>query len=197
MELILIRHGTTQGNLERRFIGRTDLPLLPAGEDLSRRVGASLPPVDHVYHSPMLRCVQTARLLWPGSGMTAVEDLRETDFGPFEGKNHEELKDDPLYQRWITAPDPGAVPVGESAQAVARRVSCGLRALLEDARSRGYGRVGVVSHGGALMALMACFGRPERPSLYDWSCPNCGGWRAAVEEPLALRVLDTVGGERP
>ena len=37
MELILIRHGTTQGNLERRFIGTLDVPLLPQGEELARR----------------------------------------------------------------------------------------------------------------------------------------------------------------
>ena len=37
MELILMRHGTTQGNLERRFIGTLDVPLLPPGEELARR----------------------------------------------------------------------------------------------------------------------------------------------------------------
>lgn len=42
MELILMRHGTTQGNLERRFIGTLDVPLLPQGEELARRVGATL-----------------------------------------------------------------------------------------------------------------------------------------------------------
>ena len=43
MELILIRHGTTQGNLEKRFIGTLDVPLLPQGEELARRVGPTLP----------------------------------------------------------------------------------------------------------------------------------------------------------
>ena len=49
MELILMRHGTTQGNLERRFIGTLDVPLLPQGEELARRVGATLPAVEHIY----------------------------------------------------------------------------------------------------------------------------------------------------
>ena len=43
MELILMRHGTTQGNLERRFIGTLDVPLLPQGEELARRGGATPP----------------------------------------------------------------------------------------------------------------------------------------------------------
>ena len=96
MELILMRHGTTQGNLERRFIGTLDVPLLPQGEELARRVGATLPAVEHIYRSPLQRCRRTAELLWPGVEMTVVDELRESDFGPFEGKNHEELKDDPL-----------------------------------------------------------------------------------------------------
>ena len=41
MELILIRHATTQGNLEHRFIGITDIPILPQGEDLARSVSGS------------------------------------------------------------------------------------------------------------------------------------------------------------
>ena len=101
MELILMRHGTTQGNLERRFIGTLDVPLLPQGEELARRVGATLPAVEHIYRSPLQRCRRTAELLWPGVEMTVVDELRESDFGPFEGKNHEELKDDPLYQAWL------------------------------------------------------------------------------------------------
>ena len=47
MELILMRHGTTQGNLERRFIGTLDVPLLPQGEELARRVGAT--PVSYTH----------------------------------------------------------------------------------------------------------------------------------------------------
>ena len=111
MEFVLIRHATTQGNLEKRFIGLTDIPILPEGEELARRVSATLPKVDHVYRSPLLRCRQTAELLWPGVEQTVIDELRETDFGPFEGKNHEELKDDPLYQQWITTADFSRLPL--------------------------------------------------------------------------------------
>ena len=136
MELILIRHGTTQGNLEKRFIGTLDVPLLPQGEELARRVGPTLPGVEHIYRSPLRRCLRTAELLWPGVPMTVVDELRESDFGPFEGKNHEELKDDPLYQAWIGMgehPDFANMPVGESAQQVTDRVSRGLEKVAADA----------------------------------------------------------------
>ena len=102
--VLLIRHGATAGNLKKRYIGRTDQPLCAAGEAQLRRLADDLPPCDHLFCSPLLRCRQTAQLLWPGVEQTVVDELRETDFGPFEGKNHEELKDDPLYQAWIGAP---------------------------------------------------------------------------------------------
>ena len=49
MELILMRHGTTQGNLERRFIGTLDVPLLPQGEELARLNRAVAQRADRVY----------------------------------------------------------------------------------------------------------------------------------------------------
>ena len=197
MELILIRHGTTQGNLEKRFIGTLDVPLAPQGEELARTVSPTLPKVDHIYRSPLLRCRQTAELLWPGVAMTVVDELRETDFGPFEGKNHEELKDDPLYQAWIGQSDHlnfAAMPVGETAQQVVDRVSVGLEKLTKDAAAHGFAQVGVVSHGGALMGLLSKYGRPER-EYYGWMCPNCGGFRMALDPAtLELTVLEEYKG---
>ena len=197
MELILIRHGTTQGNLEKRFVGTLDVPLAPQGEELARKVSPTLPAVEHIYRSPLMRCRQTAELLWPGVEMTVIEELRETDFGPFEGKNHEELKDDPLYQAWIGQGDRlnfAAMPVGETAQQVVERVSAALAELVKDAAAHGYERVGVVSHGGALMGLLSKYGRPER-EYYDWMCPNCGGFRMALDpDTLELTVLEEYKG---
>ena len=160
MELILIRHATTQGNLEHRFIGITDIPILPQGEDLARSVSAGLPTVDHVYRSPLCRCQQTAALLWPQhKEQTVVPGLRETDFGPFEGKNHEELKDDPLYLQWLNDADLSKLPVGESVAECVHRLTTAIQEVITDAKSRGYSRVGVCTHGGSLMALMDALAR--------------------------------------
>ena len=197
MELILIRHGTTQGNLEKRFIGTLDVPLAPQGEELARQVGPTLPRVEHIYRSPLMRCRQTAQLLWPGVDMTVIDELREADFGPFEGKNHEELKDDPLYQAWIGQGDRlnfAAMPVGETAEQVVDRVSIGLEKLVKDAAAHGFARVGVVSHGGALMGLLSKYGRPER-EYYGWMCPNCGGFRMELNpHTLELTVREEFPG---
>ena len=198
MELIVIRHGTTQGNLERRFIGTLDVPLAPVGEELARKVAPTLPPVEHIYRSPLMRCAQTAELLWPGVEMTVIEELRESDFGPFEGKNHEELKDDPLYQAWIGQSEGhlnfAAMPVGESAEQVSARAAEGLRLVSGDMVRRGFQRAALVSHGGTIMGMLSRFGRPER-DYYGWMCPNCGGFRMALDPAtLELTVLEEYKG---
>ncbi len=188
MELILIRHSETAGNRERRFIGVTDEPITPEGAALARRRAADLPRVEHVYRSGLIRCRETADLLFPGVAQTTVAQLRETDFGPFEGKCHRELEADPLYLSWLSGvSDAGTEPF----EAAGQRALEGLAVLCEDARRRGFSRVAVVSHGGTLMAILAAFGTPPR-AYYDWKIPNCGGFRAAVrEEPFALEILDT------
>lgn len=190
MEVILVRHATTQGNLEKRFVGRLDVPLCPQGEALAKASAACMPEIEHLYVSPMLRCRQTADALWPSVEKTTVDDLRETDFGPFEGKNHAELKDDPWYQRWLK----GVLSAGEPAEECARRGVRAMEQVLALAREHGYETVGVVTHGGLMMGMLTLCGAPERETYYDWYPGNCGGYRVRVtEDPLKLHVLDTVG----
>lgn len=190
MEVILVRHGITEGNKEKRFVGRLDVPLAPEGEAMARETAPLMPEVEHLYVSPMLRCRQTAVLLWPDVPRTFVEDLRETDFGVFEGKNHIELQYDPMYQKWLK----GEMTVGEPAADCARRGARALAFLGRDAAEHGYEHVGVVSHGGLLMGMLSICGRPARASLYDWYPENCGGYRGELTlDPLEYHVIGTVG----
>ena len=77
----LIRHGLTQGNLEGKYIGSTDLPLCPQGmaqlEGLLQE--GEYPPVDRVYTSPLLRARQTAELLFPDRMLVEEPGLRELE----------------------------------------------------------------------------------------------------------------------
>ena len=94
-----IRHGLTAGNEKKRYIGKTDEPLSEQGS--AQLKGKTAPRVDVVAVSPMLRCMQTAQILYPRQKYRVVEDFRECDFGTFEGKNYLELSDDPAYKAWI------------------------------------------------------------------------------------------------
>ena len=90
----LIRHFRTQGNLERRYIGRTDEPILPG------QTGNILCCPEKIITSPMLRCRQTARLLFQKEPDLICENFREKDFGRFEGKNYEKTIPD-IRGGWI------------------------------------------------------------------------------------------------
>ena len=82
MKIILIRHGMTEGNYKRRYIGVTD-------EDLrdTKCLGVEYPDCKRIVSSPMKRCVQTARFIYPDKPIGICEKLRECDFGDFENKS--------------------------------------------------------------------------------------------------------------
>ena len=87
MKCVLIRHGKTAGNLAGRYIGcRTDEPLCPEG--IAQLREGRYPAVERVFASPLRRCRETARLLYPAMEMEIVEDFRECDFGAFEGLSY-------------------------------------------------------------------------------------------------------------
>lgn len=84
-KLVLVRHGATEWSTAGRHTGRTDLPLLPEGEDQARLLAARLAafhPAD-VVSSPRLRARRTAELA--GFTPTIDDDLQEWDYGPIEG----------------------------------------------------------------------------------------------------------------
>lgn len=190
MELLLIRHGAVPGNLRGEYIGSTDQPLAPEGVAQAQARQGDMPPVDKLWVSPMLRCVQTAELLFPAMGQIPVADLRECDFGDFEQRTWEELKDDPAYQRFLSG-DPGAAfPNGESVECFLERSRQGITQVVEQARELGITRAAIVAHGGTIMAAMSAFTRPSR-GFYDWQVRNCGGYLVSVEgNPFVFKLLE-------
>lgn len=170
MRIDLIRHGMTAGNLEKRYIGRTDEPLCPEG--ISTLNGRTYPECGVLICSPMKRCIQTAQVLFPGKKPIIYPGLCECDFGDFEGKNYRDLSSNADYQRWIdsggTLPFPGGEAPGDF-----RRRCCDefLRAVNENMTA---GLLTFVVHGGTIMSVMERFAQPKR-SYFDWQCANgCG-----------------------
>ena len=100
MKIVFIRHLKTPGNEKRQYIGRTDENLSEqAVEEFRQRqeqsTGGLYPPVQHVIASPLKRCIQTAELIYPGQEISVEPMLRECDFGEYEQKTYEELKNEP------------------------------------------------------------------------------------------------------
>jgi ribonuclease H / adenosylcobalamin/alpha-ribazole phosphatase len=135
---VLLRHGDTQLSPEHRFSGLRDVPLSTSGTQQAKAAACRLAagaPIDAVVSSPLQRAVATAAIAARELALTAVidEDLRETDFGAWEGLTLAEIQ-----QRWPVAAarwrrDPEqAPPDGESFAATALRVNRACDRLLRD-----------------------------------------------------------------
>lgn len=119
IRLSLIRHGQTEGNKKKRYIGVTDESLCEEGKDFLRQM--KYPAPQAVYVSPMKRCVETAEILFPDYPVHVIDELAECDFGDFENKNYEELDGNLEYQAWIESGGTLPFPGGESRESFCRR----------------------------------------------------------------------------
>jgi alpha-ribazole phosphatase len=162
-KIVLIRHGLTAGNVERRYIGRTDEPLCAEGVERLKRV--AVPPCDTVYSSPMKRCTQTAEILFPGKAALIIDDFRECDFGDFEGKTAGELSETAAYRAWVDARCETPIPNGEDIAAFKDRVCSAFRDIELS------GATALVIHGGCVMAILERFAEPKR-EFYDCRIGN-------------------------
>jgi len=180
MELIILRHGKTAANLEGRYNGRTDDPLCEEGA-AEARAAKAYPDIGVVYVSPLLRARQTAQICFPNAERIVIDDLREMDFGDFEGRTAEEMQDDPAYRTWVAGNCTGVCPNGESIPIFAARAAKAFGRVVDDAARRGLKRVGVAVHGGVIMAVMDAFAHENVP-YFDWYVLNCGGFRVELDE---------------
>lgn len=119
-ELILIRHGETAWNRERRMQGQTDTQLSDVGRAQAEAVGQRLArhPFAALYSSDLARAWDTAAAIARASGHEIRREpaLRERTFGVFEGLTYDEMaRRYPAEHARFSARDPEyAVPGGES-----------------------------------------------------------------------------------
>lgn len=168
INVIFIRHGATAGNLERRYIGRTDEPLCPLGIEQAESLKGLFEP-DHLFVSPMQRTRQTAEIIFPHMAQTAVEDMRETDFGIFEGKTADELKDDVDYVNWVKGMCLDPIPGGEAVEDFKNR--CCEAFLTTVSTVEDGSTIAYVVHGGVIMSTLERFAVPKK-SFYEYHIKN-------------------------
>ncbi|MEG2173958.1 MAG: histidine phosphatase family protein [Oscillospiraceae bacterium] len=175
MKIALIRHSITQGNLERRYVGRTDEPLCAQGRALALHCASLVPQVEQVLSSPMLRAVQTATLLYPSQTIEVMSGLEECDFGVWEGKTHAELCQIPSYHEWVTAAGILPPPGGENPDCFLVRCRTSFENALTRLKAQHAASAAFVLHGGVIMAVMSQLVTPVR-GFYDWQTKNCQGF---------------------
>ena len=160
IDIVLIRHGLTKNNVEKRYCGKKNNDdLLEEGilALIKNIVDGLYPAADMVFSSSQLRTTNTAKVIYPNIQSIVVDEFDETDFGEFEGKNYEELKDNPAYQKWIDSNGEDAFPNGESKAEYCERVKRGFGKVLLEASKKQAKSIAIVGHGGTIMALLSSY----------------------------------------
>ena len=157
--ILMVRHGATAETENHQFAGSTDSPLSAKGrlkaESLRSSMVAYAP--DACLCSPMLRCQETASILLPEGrpAIEVMEDLREMNFGDWEGKTFEEIAavdQCGLDRMW--AFDPNFAPSGgESLGEFFARV----QRVGERTKTSLSKKILVVTHGGVIRSLLQSF----------------------------------------
>lgn len=192
MELLLIRHGETPGNAERRYVGVLDQPLSARGRAQAREAGVH-PGVPLVYVSTMRRAQETARIMFPNARQVQVPGVQEMDFGIFAGRTADEMADDADYRAWVDGDCQGRCPGGESREEFDTRICGAMEAFCRGLRERGEEHAILVAHGGTMMAALHRMAA-ERRGYYEWLTGNCGGYRMEVAFPERADAPGGLGG---
>jgi len=154
--LALVRHAEPEETAHGRCYGSLDVGLSQAGREHAARLAVELAglEVDAVVASPRTRARETAESIAAARGLpvTIADDLREIDFGSFEGRAYEEIErsEPELFRAWMETPTAVRFPGGESYGDLRVRA---VRAL--DAVRAAHGSAVVVTHGGVIRAGLA------------------------------------------
>lgn len=118
--LVVVRHGATEWSESGQHTGNTDLPLLPKGREGARRLRQVLDPTlfQTVLCSPLLRARETCELAGFGDDPEIVDDLREWDYGEYEGLTSREIRErNPDWDLWHDGCPGGESPADVCARA--------------------------------------------------------------------------------
>ena len=176
-----IRHGLTEGIKNKWFYGREDLPLIGEGvralEEL--KAGGVYPDGGEAdfYTSGMKRADQTLQVIYGNAPFRAIPNLREIDFGEWECKTFDQLKELDGFEEWMNDPSGSfRFPGGESAAGFSARTQRGLDELigyhrLRELSHRHSGKDAtsiVVCHGGVIAAAVCYLAGKSQETFWNW-----------------------------
>jgi probable phosphoglycerate mutase len=183
-DVVLVRHGETEWSRSGQHTGTTDIPLTEAGRRQAAALARRLRDWDFalVLSSPLSRALETARLAGLGESVHVRDDLREWDYGEYEGITTKEIHE--RNPGWFLFRD--GAPGGESVADVsarADRVLAELRFAPGDAAVFAHGHIlrvlaarwmTLAPEAGAGLALSTAAvsvlgGENERPVTWQWN----------------------------
>lgn len=153
--LILIRHGQTHWNLKKRYCGFNNIGLNNKGKKQAEKLRQRLKEekIHKVYSSDRRRALQTARIIFNALRVEKIPDLREMNFGCFEGLKHEEIIKNyaKVYKKWLKNPFRANIPGAEKLTSFRKRVVAAFKEIASVNPNR---TVAVVCHGGSISAFV-------------------------------------------
>lgn len=195
--IYLFRHGLTKGNLNAQYIGHTDLPLTTDSISSLKSIKAHkhYPEVDAVFSSPLKRCIDSAKIMFPKNNTLVIDDFIEYNFGEFEGLTAEELKDNEDFKTWLHGDIYAAAPYGESNAQFSHRICDAFEKVVDGCVKTGTNNIAIVGHAGVLMTILACYGLPEAPMAH-WQMDAGYGYKLRLTPSLwmqarKIEVIDT------
>ncbi|MBP3815459.1 MAG: histidine phosphatase family protein [Firmicutes bacterium] len=189
-KILFLRHGITEGNKNRWFYGGLNLHLLPEGiENLNQKKASGyypeIPDNAQYFTTGLIRTEETLETLFGKKVHETIPELREMEFGEYEGRTFQDLENDPLFQNW-TYDETGdvAFPGGETRNQFAQRIIQGKEILLGkhklkelEVRHNGKDAFTVmICHGGVIASLIHDMFPGERESMWDWITEPGGGY---------------------
>ena len=199
-KILFLRHGITEGNKNKWFYGALNLPLLDEGKAQlldckNKGYYPHLPDNTKYYTTGLLRTEETLAILFGEHPFQEIPDLQEMNFGELEGKNFDELKDNPDFLAWMHDESGDvALPGGESRNDFYDRIRRGTETLLEKHRSyEEEAREGedtfsvMICHGGVIAFVMKLLFPEERETMWDWMIEPASGYLVEFEKGTPTR----------
>ena len=179
MKLILLRHGLTMANEKQLYCGATDIGLSDEGIEQLKENRPDIDPQGlRIVTSGKKRCEETLQVLFGEIPHEKDPAFSEMNFGTFEMKSYEDLKDTESYKTWISGDnEENRTPNGESGNDMVKRVTHALDLLLQKQED-----TLLVTHGGVIAAIMAYLFPEENKNRYEWQSPPGGGYIIDTEE---------------
>lgn len=179
-QMVLVRHGESQWNLENRFTGWVDVPLSPRGEEEAKAAGQKLKHFrfDHAFTSVLTRAIRTLEIILQEIGQTDLaveksEALNERMYGDLQGLNKAETAKkygDQQVKLWRRSYDVRP-PGGESLQDTAARVIPYYQEKIWPILAKGKAIL-VVAHGNSLRALVMHLDQLSREEVLELNIPT-------------------------
>lgn len=166
--IALFRHGLTEANKRQAYLGWTDSPLCQNVERASEKY-------DYHFSSDLGRCLETANRMFPNDKAHTMEELREMNFGGWEGKTYEELEDDSEYQLWLSDSFSKKPPEGESFDEFSERVDLGWSKVTDMIINLSLNKTAIVTHGGVIRAILSKWA-PMEKGFWEWEVPHGKGY---------------------